>query len=65
MYNTNLCSTIDSEGRADLNLELSVRRSDYIKTLLVNQGVASERIISEGQGQKFLIVPFSKILLFK
>jgi outer membrane protein OmpA-like peptidoglycan-associated protein len=40
----------DSKGSENLNLELSARRAEAVRTYLISQGVAAERIRSQGLG---------------
>ena len=46
----------DSSGSAELNMELSQQRADFIRDVLVTKGVAAERITAIGYGQSQPIV---------
>jgi len=46
----------DSSGSAELNMELSQRRADFIRDVLVSKGISSERISAIGYGQSQPIV---------
>jgi OOP family OmpA-OmpF porin len=41
----------DSSGSEDLNQKLSQRRADAVKQLLIQNGIAANRIKSIGQGE--------------
>lgn len=41
----------DSTGAEDYNLGLSQRRADSVKSFLLNQGVAANRIVATGKGE--------------
>jgi outer membrane protein OmpA-like peptidoglycan-associated protein len=43
----------DSVGTDDYNLDLSQRRADAVRTALVSQGIANDRILSRGLGKSF------------
>lgn len=43
----------DSVGSASFNLDLSQRRADVVKSVLVNRGIDSSRIVSRGYGKDF------------
>ena len=47
----------DSQGKADYNLKLSQERADSVRTYLVNQGIAPDRINAVGRGQSEPIAP--------
>jgi outer membrane protein OmpA-like peptidoglycan-associated protein len=46
----------DNSGSAELNMELSQRRADFIRDVLVSKGIAAERITAIGYGQSQPIV---------
>lgn len=41
----------DSHGDSDMNLKLSRDRADAVKAWLLDQGISSERIITQGKGE--------------
>ncbi|MFN3147240.1 MAG: OmpA family protein [Paracoccaceae bacterium] len=41
----------DSDGSAEYNYDLSVRRADSVKTVLVNNGIMPARVIATGKGE--------------
>jgi len=43
----------DNVGSDSLNLDLSQRRADAVKLLLINRGIQPSRIVSEGFGKEF------------
>ncbi len=43
----------DSVGTDSYNLDLSQRRADAVKSVLVNRGIESTRIVSQGYGKEF------------
>jgi outer membrane protein OmpA-like peptidoglycan-associated protein len=43
----------DSVGTDSFNLDLSQRRADTVKAVLVNRGVDSSRIVARGYGKDF------------
>ena len=45
----------DSVGTDSFNLDLSQRRADAVKSVLVNRGIESARIVSRGYGKDFNI----------
>ena len=47
-----LVSHTDSRGRADYNVSLSERRAHAAKKYLVARGIASQRIMTLGVGEK-------------
>jgi outer membrane protein OmpA-like peptidoglycan-associated protein len=40
----------DSQGKADMNQELSQKRADAVRTYLVSRGIAADRITAQGLG---------------
>jgi len=51
-----LAGHTDNSGSAELNMELSQRRADFIRDVLVSKGIAAERITAIGYGQSQPIV---------
>lgn len=47
----------DSSGAKDENKELSRQRAEAVKTYLTNQGVAADRLVTEGFGEAEPLVP--------
>jgi outer membrane protein OmpA-like peptidoglycan-associated protein len=47
----------DTVGRDELNDELSLKRAERVKTLVVEQGIAAQRIRTAGRGKRELLVP--------
>jgi outer membrane protein OmpA-like peptidoglycan-associated protein len=47
----------DTVGRDELNDELSLQRAERVKTLVVEQGIAAQRIRTAGRGKRELLVP--------
>ncbi len=45
----------DNVGTDAFNLDLSQRRAEAVKMVLVNRGIASSRIVSEGFGKEFAV----------
>jgi outer membrane protein OmpA-like peptidoglycan-associated protein len=45
----------DSVGMDSFNLDLSQRRADVVKSVLVNRGIDSSRIVSRGYGKDFSV----------
>ncbi len=45
----------DNVGSDSFNLDLSQRRADAVKTLLIDRGIQPSRIVSEGFGQAFSV----------
>jgi outer membrane protein OmpA-like peptidoglycan-associated protein len=45
----------DSVGTDSFNLDLSQRRADTVKSVLVNRGIAPMRIVSRGYGKEFSV----------
>jgi outer membrane protein OmpA-like peptidoglycan-associated protein len=43
----------DSVGTDSFNLDLSQRRADTVKSVLVHRGIDSARIVSRGYGKEF------------
>jgi len=50
-YNLSIEGHTDSQGNDAMNLDLSKRRAAAAKTYLVNKGISSSRITSEGYGE--------------
>lgn len=55
------------EGNATYNEKLSLRRSEAVKTYLVNKGVAADKIVTAGAGAttKFGDRPYNRIVVVK
>ncbi len=49
----------DSTGSEDLNQKLSKKRADAVKQLLIQNGIAAERITTIGQGESHPVAPNS------
>ena len=47
----------DTSGPRDYNMALSLRRSNGVKTGLVQQGVPSDAVVATGRGEDGLLVP--------
>jgi outer membrane protein OmpA-like peptidoglycan-associated protein len=47
----------DTVGRDELNDELSLQRAERVKALVVEQGIAAQRIRTAGRGKRELLVP--------
>jgi len=45
----------DSVGTDTFNLDLSQRRADVVKSVLVNRGIDSSRIVTRGYGKDFAV----------
>lgn len=50
-----LSSHTDAQGRDDYNERLSQRRADSAKTWMVAKGIAADRIVAVGSGEKFIL----------
>ncbi|MCK6694469.1 MAG: OmpA family protein, partial [Thermoanaerobaculia bacterium] len=50
-----LSSHTDAQGRDDYNEKLSQRRADSAKTWMVTKGIAADRIVAVGSGEKFIL----------
>ncbi len=50
-----LSSHTDAQGRDDYNEKLSQRRADSAKTWMVAKGIAVDRIVAVGSGEKFIL----------
>lgn len=50
-----LSSHTDAQGRDDYNEKLSQRRADSAKTWMVAKGIAADRIVAVGSGEKFIL----------
>ena len=47
----------DTSGPRDYNMALSLRRSNGVKTALVQQGVPTDAVVATGRGEDGLLVP--------
>lgn len=50
-----LSSHTDAQGRDDYNEKLSQRRADSAKTWMMAKGIAADRIVAVGYGEKFIL----------
>lgn len=50
-----LSSHTDAQGRDDYNEKLSQRRADSAKAWMVAKGIAADRIVAVGYGEKFIL----------
>jgi len=50
-YNANIVGHTDNQGPATYNLQLSSKRADVVKALLVEQGVSADRVNASGEGE--------------
>lgn len=51
-YNAKIVGHTDSRGKATYNKTLSINRAAAVKTLLVEKGIASDRIVTDGMGEE-------------
>lgn len=51
-YKANIVGHTDSTGSDKYNQKLSEKRAETVKTMLIKDGVAAERLTSEGMGEK-------------
>ena len=51
-YKANIVGHTDSTGSDKYNQKLSEKRAATVKTMLINDGIATERLTSEGMGEK-------------
>ena len=54
-YKANVVGHTDSTGSDKYNQKLSEKRAETVKTMLINDGVAAERLTAEGMGEKMPI----------
>ena len=47
----------DKTGTRAVNYEISIKRAEYIKSILVKDGIPADRISTEGFGKEFATVP--------
>jgi len=47
----------DKTGTRAVNYEISKKRAEYIKSILVKDGIPADRISTEGFGKEFATVP--------
>ncbi len=50
-YNLKIAGHTDSQGKDEMNLDLSKRRALAVKNYLINKGVSASRLSSEGYGE--------------
>ncbi|HEX5034681.1 MAG TPA: OmpA family protein, partial [bacterium] len=50
----------DSDGNDENNQKLSERRAEFIKAYLVSRGVAADRLVAKGFGEKYPAMPEGK-----